>query len=138
MTNNTTAQTKIQVYLSYPGGGLCKVGRPVSLQRATEMMRMFKGSVSDCMQNGGTAKLTYDVTEGTKNNRGKIIFELPYTEFMKFTCNACMGPCVSLPLDAETKMKICRNHIRYGACKDPVISSVIGCNLYPKKYCKTR
>lgn len=136
MSNKTTADTKIQVYLTYPGGDLSKLGQPVSLQRATEMARSFVREKSTCVS-GGKVKLAYDVIEN-KKNKGKLIFELPYTKFVNFHCDACMGSCVSMPLDAKQRLKMCREHIRLGRCKDAVISSVIGRGLYPNKYSKTR
>ena len=125
---------KIQVYLTYCGGEPIKLGRPVSLQRAVEMTRSFARGTSACIP-GGTAKLAYE-PDSKKN--GKLVFELPYNAYMKFTCDKCMGPCVTIPLDAKTKMNACREYLRFGHCKDPFISSVIGYGIYPTKYSKTR
>lgn len=125
---------KIQVYLTYSGGEPIKLGRPVSLQRAVEMTRSFAHGTSACIP-GGTAKLSYDPDS---KKSGRLTFKLPYTKFMKFTCDMCMGPCVTIPLDAKTKMKACREHLRSGHCKDPFISSIIGHGIYPTKYNKTR
>ena len=134
MSRKILLNEKIQTYLKYPSGKMYKLGKPISEQRAIEMAREFGRSESKCIR-GGTVKLSIELKE---TKRGKLVFELPYGQFVNFSCDVCLGACVTIPMGAECKLKICREYLRHGMCKDPVISSIIGCGVYPKKYSKTR
>lgn len=136
MSKRTAADTQIQVYLTYPGGELLKIGQPISLQRATDMTRMFRGVTSKCI-GAGVAKLEYEV-DAENLKKGKLVFEFPYDGFVAFKCDMCMGASVTLPLSAEHKIKCCREYIRNGFCKDPMMAMVVGAGLYPNRYTKRR
>lgn len=130
--------TKIQTYLSYPGGQPIKIGKTISLQQAIKITQDFNLS---CPSDGGCIKYGTAILEyatDRKHNTGTLTFNLSYDVFMRFDCDKCLGPCVTIPLSAKRKMDLCRAHLCNGLCKDARISKYVGAELFPQRYNKTR